>query len=218
MSTTLDELNAQIQQTSAWITTLRREIARVIVRQRDLVDRLGGGAKPRQAHGSGVGVPPAAVPTTVPAVGPNTNRDGWRDGGSRGRLPHYELKRLVRAVAATSPVRHPALCRVGATQIRGDLATGVSSPPGCLPLPSGGSGPHPRRCRTCAADCHGTATVRPVRQRWDDGRSSACRSPAASRRTRGATPRAFPAAPPDASPLTRVASSESVWRSRAGAR
>jgi MoxR-like ATPase len=40
MSTPLDELNAQVQQTSAWIQTLRAEIARVIVGQQALVDRL----------------------------------------------------------------------------------------------------------------------------------------------------------------------------------
>ena len=40
MSNTLDELNAQVQQTATWITTLRTEIARVIVGQQDLVDRL----------------------------------------------------------------------------------------------------------------------------------------------------------------------------------
>jgi MoxR-like ATPase len=40
MSTPLDELNAQVQQTSTWIQTLRAEIARVIVGQQALVDRL----------------------------------------------------------------------------------------------------------------------------------------------------------------------------------
>jgi MoxR-like ATPase len=40
MSTALDELNLRVQQTSAWVNTLRTEIARVIVGQQYLVDRL----------------------------------------------------------------------------------------------------------------------------------------------------------------------------------
>ncbi len=40
MTTTLDELNERVQQTSAWIGALRNEIGRVIVGQQYLVDRL----------------------------------------------------------------------------------------------------------------------------------------------------------------------------------
>jgi MoxR-like ATPase len=40
MSNTLEELNQQVRQTSAWITTLRNEIGRVVVGQQYLVDRL----------------------------------------------------------------------------------------------------------------------------------------------------------------------------------
>jgi len=40
MSQTLEELNQQVRQTSAWIATLRNEIGRVVVGQQALVDRL----------------------------------------------------------------------------------------------------------------------------------------------------------------------------------
>jgi MoxR-like ATPase len=40
MSLTLEELNERVQQTSTWVNTLRAEIARVIVGQTYLVDRL----------------------------------------------------------------------------------------------------------------------------------------------------------------------------------
>jgi hypothetical protein len=40
-------------------------------------------------HRSGAGVPPAAVPASVPLAVPFDNRDGCRDCGSRDGLPHF---------------------------------------------------------------------------------------------------------------------------------
>ena len=40
MSQSLDELNERVKQTSTWVNTLRTEVARVIVGQHYLVDRL----------------------------------------------------------------------------------------------------------------------------------------------------------------------------------